>query len=133
MDSGAWIALLIGEDLHHDEASQFFKTKPRPRWVVTSTVLAETYTWLRYNAADPVLAIRFMEESLAAETSGELETIRPNRDLETRAVSLGRRFSDLDLSWPDLISLAVCQERGITEVFGFDRHFHAAGLILVPG
>lgn len=132
MDTGAWIALLLQNDPHHAEATRFFQSQPSPRWLVTSTVLAETYTWLRYHANDPALCLIFMERSIAAEESGQLEVIRPDLDLERRAASLARRFADVDLSWTDLISMAACQQRGTREVFGFDRHFHIAGLVLMP-
>ena len=133
VDTGAWIALLIRDDPHHREASKFFKAKPVPRWVVTNAIVAETYTWLRYHATDPALAFRFAEEILAGDETGRIKVIRPERGTETVAAALGRRFADVDLSWPDLISFVVCQDLGIAEVFGFDQHFHLQGLVLLPG
>jgi predicted nucleic acid-binding protein len=132
VDSGAWIALLIRDDPHHREAAQFFSVKPTPVWVVTNIVLAETYSWLRYRSADPALAFRFVNEILSGEEAGRVEVFRPQRDVEIRAASLGRKFADVDLSWADLISFAACQELGVQEVFGFDQHFYLMGLMLLP-
>ncbi len=132
IDSGAWIALFLQDDPHHAKAKQFFGTQSYPQWITTSPILSETYTWLRYHAADSTLAMRFSEEALAVEEKGKFKVIRPDEDLDHRAAALGRRFADLNLSGTDLLSFATCQRESLREGLGFDEHFFLVGLVFVP-
>jgi predicted nucleic acid-binding protein len=42
------------------------------------------------------------------------------------------RYSDQKLSYVDAISMTVMREEKISQVFGFDRHFHLLNFELVP-
>lgn len=131
VDSGGFIAALVKSDPRHSVAAPAFAAFGARRQVTTGLVVAEACNWLRYHIGFDA-ASDFVEMCFAAENQGFLEVVRVPRPTEERALALLRRHRDLKLSWTDATSVAVMEERGLTEVFGFDRHFLVFGRILVP-
>lgn len=131
MDSGGFIALLVKNDRNHARAMAAYPlVEQRPK-LTTSLVVAETFTWLRYHVGFPA-AMTFWETVLADEDGRRIAVVRPDRDLEHRAVALARRFASVPLSLADAVSFAVVSEYRIRDVFGFDSHFLLLGCQLLP-
>ncbi len=132
IDTGGLVATVYSSDHCHEVAAAYYRQLgPRVR-VTTDLVVAETVTWLRYKVGRDA-ALRMAEELLTGEETGLWEIIRPGRLVFLEALVSLRKFASTKLSWTDAVSFAVCRQRGLEEVFGFDQHFYLAGLVLVPG
>ena len=96
--------------------------------VTTSLVVAEAHGLVvrrmgRYHA------LRLLDRVHAGR---RLLVVYTNKNPETQAEAILRRYDDQDFSLTDAVSLALMRERGISEAFAFDRHFTTAGFSLVP-
>jgi predicted nucleic acid-binding protein len=131
VDAGAWIALSDVRDQHHARASEFYRLLLKERWtlVTTNLVIAEAYVVIR-RAGGFGPALRFLD---SLHRSTRLLKIYSDADLERQAEDILRSYADHDLSLADAVSFAVMRQRGMTEALAFDRHFLAAGFLLVPG
>ena len=129
VDTGAWIALAVEDDAHHEEAVQAYPDLLRKyRLLTTNLVVAETYILLRREAGHQA-AIEFLER-LAA--SPRIRKIYSTPELEREAEEILRRYRDQDFSYTDAVSFALMQQEGIREAFAFDAHFHTMGFLLIP-
>ena len=129
VDAGAWIALSDRRDTHHAEAVAIQRRllREHARLVTTNLVLGEAHIAIRrLGGFDP--ALRFL---VSLRESARLLRIYADEALETEAEQLLRRYDVHDLSLADAVSFAVMTSRGISDAFGFDRHFATAGFSLV--
>lgn len=94
-------------------------------------VLAESHALIRYRTT-AAEALRFLEEVYVAERQRELLIVRPNAGHEATARRLLRRHQGLWLSYTDAVTLAVIEERRISDAFAFDQDLAAAGVNLIP-
>lgn len=131
VDTSAWFTLAAGPTADRDRVERGLRERVRARVrVVTSNlVVAETHALLlRRAGCSPALA--FVREVARAPTV----VVSSSLDLERRAVTEWlERYHDQDFSYTDAISFAVMAERGIREALTIDRHFAAAGFVMVPG
>lgn len=129
VDSGAWIALSIEPDTHHERASRLFRQlTSEPRLMVTTNlIVAEAYEAIRRIGGTGV-ALRFLE--LTGGSPRLLKIYSDNR-LEERAEAVLRQHDDQRFSFVDAVSFAVMHDRSIREAFAFDRHFETAGFFLL--
>lgn len=129
VDSGAWIALAMSRDPHHDRARQAWETlrAAGARLRTSIPVVLETFTFLDRNAARDV--------ALAWKDS--LSRVRGLRILECKGADLEHGWSyfarnDLHkLSAVDATSFAIMEREGIRRAFAFDHHFAAVGFLMV--
>lgn len=130
VDTGGWIALMSRDDAHHGRAIAAWPDILRRfrRVVATNLVIAESYTFLRRAVGFPV-AWALLER---LQWTPRLALISADADLEGDARDLLRQYSDQDFSSTDAVSFAAMRRTGITQAFGFDRHFVTAGFVLVP-
>jgi len=130
VDAGAWIALNDRGDRFHPSAVEYYQRLLRERHllVTTNLVIAEACINIR-RAGGYQPAMRFLDST---RQSSRLTKIYSDAMLEAEAEKLLRRYADQDFSLTDAVSFAVMQQRGITEAFGFDRHFAAAGFVVLP-
>lgn len=129
VDTGAWVALTVQDDLHHQEARRIYPgllTTYR-KLVTTNLVVAETYVLLR-KAAGHAPAVAFLDTLVA---SPRIERVFATEEQETEAIALLKKYRDQDFSLTDAISFVVMKRRKITEAFAFDQHFRIAGFQLV--
>ena len=131
VDTGAWLALALPDDAHHDEAARVFKEllADGARLVATNHVVGETYTFLA-RVRDPRLACSFADRLMAGVA---LDYIHADEEAEARAFELLRKYDDQRFSFVDAVSFAVMAELGLKRALAFDRHFLAAGFALLPG
>jgi len=130
VDTGGWIALLSRDDAHHAPAVAAWPEILRRfrRVVATNLVIAESYTFLRRAVGFP--AAWALVERL--QLTPRLALIYADANLEGDARALLRQYSDHDFSYTDAVSFAAMRRTGITQAFGFDRHFVTAGFALIP-
>lgn len=130
VDTGAFLAQRDPSDQHHALATRGFQELAGLTVSVFSTehILDETLT----------LLARRESYAYAAETGADLTASRVLRWLDataadwTVALRLMRKYADQAVSFTDCISFALMKREGIKDVFGFDRHFQAAGFRLWP-
>jgi predicted nucleic acid-binding protein len=130
VDAGAWIAVVNQRDDFHAEASAFYGHLLRERrpLVTTNLVIAEAYAMIRRHSGHRA-AMQFLD---SMRQSSRLTKVYSDASLEAEAEKLLRHHADQDFSLTDAVSFAVMQQRGITEAFGFDRHFATVGFLIVP-
>ncbi len=130
VDTGAWIALQVSDDEHHQVATE---TIPHLmvacKVLVTSNlVVGETYTLLRMAKGYPA-AKRFLEK-LAQST--RLERTFIAEGVERQAYQILHRYAQHPFSYVDATSFALMRQEGIRNAFAFDAHFATAGFTRIP-
>lgn len=130
IDTGAFLARYVANDQHHAQALLAWDelTQTRRRCFTSSFVLDETFTLLGRRAGYGFAAER-ARNILAA---GTLEILRPEQRHEEPALSLFEKYADQQVSFTDCLSFILMRQSRIRKVFGFDRHFIAAGFELWP-
>ena len=118
------------DDAHHAPAVAAWPDILRRfrRVVATNLVIAESYTFLRRAVGFPA-AWALLER---LQLTPRLALIYADADLEGDARALLRQYGDHDFSYTDAVSFAAMRQTGITQAFGFDRHFVTAGFTLIP-
>ena len=133
VDTGGFIALLHTDDRYHEAAASFYRRLGQAVLKVTTNfVIAETYTFLRYEAGHAE-AVAFLDAVEESEKAGYLSVIQVAQDLEAGARLLLREYKDQKLSYTDAVTLAYLKSHPeIEAVFGFDRHLALSGRTLLP-
>ena len=134
LDTGAFIALSFKKDRNHEPAVKILRdiVKKGIHQVTTNFIIAETYTFLRYNI-NYATAISFLNIQKSAESAGKLEVIYATASIEINAAELLQKYHDQDLSYTDAVSLAIlAQNNEIKDVFTFDGHFYLSGCNIIP-
>ena len=134
VDTGAWIALEDIHDKNHVVAAKFREAlcAQKERFVTTSYVLDETYTFLLINICYEK-AVYFHERVKRMEESALLEIIHFTEQFEEDAWIIFERFNrDKMWSFTDCTSKAVMDLSQIDEVFTFDDHFEQVGFRRKP-
>ena len=130
VDSSAWYPLANSRDRHHARLAEALRAQlRRARQIVTTNLmLAETHgLLLRLVHRDAALA--FLTEARRPPHV----VVTSTADLEARAEREWlRHYADHDFSLADAVSFVVMAERGIREALTLDRHFAAAGFVMVP-
>lgn len=114
-------------DAAHADAVEFYRTDPIPL-LTTSLILVETVSLLTKRRGKPV-AMRVGAQMLASE---RLKVLHVDEALQRQAWGLFESARDKDWDLVDCVSFTVMRKHGITDVFGFDRHFAQAGFQLLP-
>jgi predicted nucleic acid-binding protein len=130
VDSGAWIALAVAEDAHHQTATAFYTRllhQPQ-RLVTTNLVVAEAYEVIRRFGGHSS-AVFFLQR---IRQSARLRKIYSDLILEKEAEGILERYDDQRFSYVDAVSFALMASRQISEAFAFDHHFETAGFTLAP-
>lgn len=130
VDTGAFYAQRDPADQFHRRAVEAFALLASGTTEIFSTehVIDETLT----------LLARRDSYSYAAEAGEELLGSRVIRWLDATptewkdALRCMRKYADQAVSFTDCLSFSLMKREGIRHVFGFDRHFDAAGFRLWP-
>ena len=126
VDTGAFFAVLIPEDLHHERARALFTQAGEEGWqlVTTNMVVIETYALLlnRSHGGRPS-ALAFLD----AIERDEYQIERVSESDEAAAFDLVRAHEDKTYSLCDAMSFTVMERLGITDAIAFDRHFAEYG------
>ncbi|MBU1110000.1 PIN domain-containing protein [Patescibacteria group bacterium] len=129
VDTGAWLALQIKNDLHHHAARKFSQKLEgrRAHLFTNSFVLSEAYTRLIYDVN--LEAARVLRQKvIAGSNKGNLTLIEVNSMDRNQAWEILRKFSDHKLSFTDATIIANFEKYRMDIIFTFDRHFEAVKL-----
>ena len=130
IDTGAFFAQHSPTDEYHELATRGFAE------LATSSVLL--YTTEHILDETLTLLARRENYAYAAEAGDDLLNSRVLQWLDTTDADLAaalkfmRKYADQAVSFTDCISFALMKRENIRDVFGFDRHFRAAGFRLWP-
>ena len=130
VDTSAWYPLVDPRHPDHRPLADALRSRVRAgvRVVTTNLVLAESHA----------LVLRRVHRAAALHFLRTLN--RPPNVVVASTPNLGAsagddwlaRYEDQDFSLTDAVSFAVMAERGMREVLTLDRHFAAAGFVVVP-
>lgn len=134
VDTGAWIALSVVRDQSHKPAAAYARTLAATKRLLMTTnyVLIETYTRIRYDDGHTkAIAFDARIDTLQDQQRLIVEWVTP--EIHDRALQIFRKYADQAFSMVDCASFVVARNRGIKEVFGFDKNFLTMGFQLRPG
>lgn len=123
VDTDAFIALRVYDDVNHKEAHQQLAVIRDQRLVLHTSnfVLNEVYT---YFSRHPKIALEMIEIIL----DNPLITMhRVSVEDEERAIALLKRFQDKSLSYTDATTIAMMERLNFATIFSFDEHFEQCG------
>ncbi len=130
VDTGAWFAIQVTDDAHHDAASRTFPLilEACQSIVTSNLVVGETYTLLRMTKGYRE-ARRFLD-GLARSKRLERPTITEH--LERQAYEILHRYAEHPFSFVDATSFALMRQQRIQYALAFDVHFRTAGFTRIP-
>ena len=129
VDTSGVIALLVTSDIEHPRACAAWELLvDEPAALVTNSyVLCETYALLqRRYGIERATSFRRSFEPL-------LEIVWIERELHDAAIALLEARTPGGISLVDASAFVTMSRLGIDRVFGFDRHFQAAGFTFIDG
>ena len=125
IDTGAFIARYVEDDMHHERANQLWRevAKQRTKLCTSSSVVNETITLLSRKVSKTFA----VEKGVLIYHSAAFEILRSDQKLELAALEWMNKFKDQKVSFTDCLSFAFMKSHKITQYFGFDKHFDIAG------
>jgi predicted nucleic acid-binding protein len=129
-DTSAIVGRIVQRDQHHKKAVEFWDSLSSATTLcfTSNFVLAEAITLIARRTSYP-FATRQARKLYA---STVLRVVRPEQRDEFQAVHFMNKYADHGIGFVDCISFAMMRRLGISDVFGFDGHFAAAGFHLLP-
>lgn len=130
VDTWGWMALGHRRDPRHREVRHIYQELRRQRLpICTSDYVLDEVITLLFRREVFGEAVRFVEGLFAAAALGHLRVERVTADRFSAAWELRKRFQDKPLiSFTDLLSMALMQERDIQRVLTEDEHFIQVGM-----
>ncbi len=132
IDTWGWLALGHRRDSRHQEIKALYQQlrEEGARLYTTDYVLDEVMT-LIFRREPFVEAVGFMEGIFQASQEGRLVIERVTSERFTAAWELRKRFHDKPkISFTDLTSMVIMQDRDIKQVLTDDDHFTYVGMDL---
>ena len=130
IDTGALIALARANDRYHAKAVAIARRflSAGGRFVGTTLVLSEFHRHLLFGRGPRVARVAMAR--LLADTAHEWTAVDADlvRDATGRWLD---RFADQPFSLTDAVSFELMRRERIPHAFAFDRHFVAAGFVLL--
>ena len=131
MDTGAWYAVEVEDDVNHRAGKRFLSALSTGRYgtpVTTDYVLDETMTLLRSRRGLSA-ALAFADK---VRTSGSVRVFWVDEPLFDKALGFFHKSDGSSWSFTDCTSFALMNELSIADAFAFDGHFREAGFRLCP-
>ncbi len=131
VDTGAFLALEDESDSHHLEAINFRDKIIRKGFynvITTSYVLDEILTLIRVRISIPA-SIDFCKKIRSSKIVNILSITEED---EKKAMDMFEQYDDKSFSFTDCTGFVIMQKIGISDVFGFDRHFEQMRFTLRP-
>jgi predicted nucleic acid-binding protein len=125
VDSSFWIAQRLARDARHADAVMLEATCAREALVTSSTVIGETWTFLR-RRADHGVATRWLDR---VRNAAQVAIERIDSDLEDEAWAWLRVHQERPYSFVDATSFALMRKLRIEEALAFGGDFAAAGFV----
>ncbi len=131
VDTSAWYPLADAAHPDHQALAGALRLRARQGvGIVTSSLVVAESHGLLLNRAGRRVALAFLDA--VRQPPNRVERVTPERE-EVAVDDWIRRFGDQDFSLADAASFAIMSELGIEEALTLDRHFAAAGFVMVPG
>jgi len=127
IDTSAFIAMRVEDDINHKKAQQFLRVikENRLRLHTTNFIFDEVYTYFCKSHAIAIeMAELIMDNPLILLHRVAVED-------ENRAIEVLKAFKDKDFSYTDATSFALMERLGINTAFAFDDHFTQYGRFIV--
>lgn len=131
VDTSAWYPIAVPSHPDHQILADALVAQIRDgrRVVTTNLIVAETHALL-LSRTHRQAALGF----LRAVRKSPNDVVNATPDLEDRAITHWlERYEDQDFSLVDAVSFELMSGRGIREALTLDRHFSAAGFVVIPG
>ena len=130
IDTWGWMALGHRREPRHEEVKRLFRELRRHGIpVYTSDYVLDELITLLFRREVFEEAKRFVESILGAAVLGQLRIERVTPDRFSAAWELRKRFRDKpSISFTDLTSMVIMDERGIRQVLTEDEHFLQVGM-----
>lgn len=131
IDSSAFIALYLQDELFHLKALGFWKNKTGNnlrRYITSNFIFDETLTWLVKRKGKKI-AVNFGNYLLENADIVPVKPILPED--EKTAWKLFCKLTG-KLSFTDCTSFSMMKRLKICQVFTFDKHFKRAGFRIIP-
>lgn len=130
VDTWGWLALGHRQDPRHLEVKRLYQELRDQRVsIYTSDYVLDEAITLLFRREVFSEAVRFVEGLFAAGTLGHLIVERVTSDRFSAAWRLRKQFQDKPrISFTDLTSMVIMQERGISQVLTEDEHFVQVGM-----
>jgi uncharacterized protein len=125
VDSSFWIAQRLARDVRHSDAVALEAAHAHGRLVTSSTVVGETWTFLR-RRTDHAVAMRWLDRVHAAPN---ITVERIGAELEAEAWTWLRVHDERPYSFVDATSFALMRKLRIEKALAFDGDFAAAGFV----
>ncbi len=129
IDTGALVALLRRDDLHHDDdvvCLNAIAANGLPL-IVTLPTVYESYSRLLFDVGP-----RSADSMLDQVFGRDINLIRTRDPDEAEARRLIARYAALRLTLVDAVNMAVMTRLSIATCFSHDRHYLQAGFIRIP-
>ena len=126
VDTGAWFALFVAEDVHHSSARQYLDGCSGDL-ITTDYVVDETLTLLRTRVG-PRRSARGGEQLFK---SGFCRVEKVTTSDFLTAWRIFSEFIDKEWSFTDCVSRVIIDRLAITTAFAFDEHFRQFGTVKV--
>ncbi len=129
IDSGGFIAAFDQSDQYHKVARNYVEHLSGKEELITSNyVIDEVLTWLRIRI-DHRTALKFAEYVFGSRI---LHIVYIDKDMESQALKVFKKYSDKKFSFTDASSIALLEQLRVKYVLGFDREFKKLGYELLP-
>lgn len=126
VDTGAWFARYVTDDVDHPAAKRWFANVP-DRLITTDYVVDELLTLLKVRGYSQIAYS--VGEPLMSGAVCELEFVQP-ADIHA-ALKTFSTFRDKNWSFTDCVSRVVMERLAIITAAAFDEHFRQFGTITV--
>ena len=131
IDTSAWYATEVEDDLNHEIAYDFLSTIASGKHgiaITTDYIIDETLTLLRTRRGLASATV-FVDKLIK---SPSIRVFWVNEDLFKKALDIFKKSDAKEWSFTDCTSFALTRELAVTEAFSFDNHFRQAGLHMLP-
>ncbi|MCC6446933.1 MAG: PIN domain-containing protein [Armatimonadetes bacterium] len=133
VDTWGWIALGYRQDAFHGEIVRYYESLRHENIPIhTSDYILDEVITLLFRRSHYNESVRFIEGILAAAALGQVQIETITSERFGLAWELRKRFHDKPgISFTDLTSMVVMQERGLYRVLTQDEHSVQVGMGLV--
>jgi uncharacterized protein len=130
IDTWAWLALGYRREDRHSEVIQIYQTlRSRRATIYTSDYVLDELITLLFRRERFEEATRYVEGIFAAAALGHIQVERVTAERFANTWNLRKRFQDKGaISFTDLSSMLIMQERGIQQILTEDKHFLHVGM-----
>ncbi|MCL5877833.1 MAG: type II toxin-antitoxin system VapC family toxin [Candidatus Bathyarchaeota archaeon] len=131
VDTSAWYAIEVEDDLNHQAAHNFLTKIASGKFgiaITTDYIIDETLTLLR-TRRDLASALSFIDK---VTKSKSIRVFWINEDLFQKTLEVFKKSNGKTWNFTDCTSFALMRELNVKDAFSFDAHFNQAGFSMLP-